>query len=296
MGKELKYLVFVLAAYGATLLLLAFLNKVDIHPIYWINLMLSAGGAFLAFRIAILKGRPIMSFYFCGFYFLIYTFFSITLFTDDPYFNLYAYQYLSLVLELLLGITILSLTVFYLFNDSKPIYHIIVPLIIVLPVWLYFSREFIFNYQILMQEETYEPLFFFKLKIMTFNLFTLLPFWAYYVKTDKIITQYLSSLMFGFTILVAFSILHTYTFVSNLEIHYAGQYWTFGILLFIIWSLMLKLHSITGDFGRIYERILIYGAEYYIRRRGRFDRFICWCFFGREEIEKSVYLKEERRG
>ena len=276
MGKELKYLVFVLATYGATLLTLGIFNSVEIHPIYWINLMLSAGGAYLAFRIAILKGRPFMSFYLCGFYFLINTSFSIILFTDDPYFNLYAYQYLSLILELLFGITILSLTVFYLFNDRRPIFHFIVAFLIFLPVWLYFSYDFIFNYQILIQEKSYEPLFFFRLKILTFNLFILLLFWAYYVRTDKIITQHLGSLMFGFTMMVAFGILHNYTFASNLEIHIAGQYWTFAILMFIIWSLMLKLHSITGNFGQIYERILIYGAEYYTRRRGRFDRFICW--------------------
>ena len=165
MGKELRYLVFVLAAYGATLLLLAILNSVVIHTIYWINLILSAGGAFLAFRIAILKGRPIMSFYLCGGFFLNYTLFSILLFTDDPYFNVYAYQYLSLFAELLLGITILSLTVFYLFNSRKPIFHIIVAIIIVLPVWLYFSREFLFNYQILINAKSYDSLFFFKLKL-----------------------------------------------------------------------------------------------------------------------------------
>jgi len=121
---------------------------------------------------------------------------------------------------------------------------------------------------------------------MTFMIFILALFWAYYLKSDKLFTQYLASLMFGFSMLAAFGLLHTYSYI-------VGQYWTLGILLFMVLVLQLKLHSITGNFGPVYERILIYSTEHFTRRRGYFDRFIFWCFFSREEIEKPLFVEKK---
>lgn len=293
MGKELKYLLIALIGYGLFLYTLTLFHDTDILLIYWINILSSYMVAYLALRIAFKRGRPVIAYYLCGLSFLTYTSFSLLLFSDNDYFNIYAYHYMSLFLELFLGMTVAYITVYYVFHEIKPAYHMISTLLIFLPVWFYFSNKFFLNHEFIFQIRSYEPLIYFKLKIMTFRLFILALFWAYYLKSDKIFTQYLSSLMFGLSILVGFSILHNYSFISTLDIHEYGQYWMLGILLFIVITLQFKLYSITGNFGPVYERILVYSTEYFTRRRGYFDRFICWCFFSREEIEKPLFVKKE---
>ena len=297
MGKELKYLVASITGYGILLYILAIYNEVEFHPIHWVNFLLSFAACYIAFRIVFKKGRPVLAYFFCGFSFLLYTSFVLLKFVGNIYFNFYAFQYMSLFLELFMGFTIFYITVYYIFHDAKPIYQILSLFMILLPVWFYFSNEFFLNEEFVYNLRSYLPLYYFKLKIITFMLFVLAFFWANYLKSDNIFTQYLTSLMFGFSMLTAFSLLHTYSYIpnsylANLKLNLIGQYWDFGILLFLVLVLQLKLHSVTGGFGPVYERILIHSTEHFTRRRGYFDRFICWCFFSREEIEKPLFVKK----
>ena len=72
-----------------------------------------------------------------------------------------------------------------------------------------------------------------------------------------------------------------------------SQYWHLGLWLIFLITLSLKLHSLTSPFGKIYERILIYGAERFTRQHGLFDRFIVWCFFDPEANHRPIFVAEE---
>lgn len=211
------------------------------------------------------------------------------------------YVYSTMVLPLLACWAIVYVLYAYILSNWSGPRRMMVTFLTVLPVWLVAFHPFYLDPRALalVQESSnpflyYRPLYEGAVYVNLLSLCALATFFLYKFRSDRPFGVYIDTLMFWFSVFLAFEILYGFSGVSNFSIFSMSQYAATGALLMITATFTLRLRFLSRTAGVLYESQIVSAEPFVGRRAGVFDRFIRGNFFDSKEIAKRLYLEAPR--
>ena len=249
----------------------------------------------LCFYIYREKGAPKPFFVILGLYFLIRSSYFIPSFIGPNGIigNLYdswvVYITIFVLVDLFISLSVTFLALHITLRQLSTLKTFLISFSISIVALLFNFQNIIFNFNDIIMAGDPLPLWWASIKLHFFWFAMVLLYWYNSIKSDKPIGQYINSIVFGISLFIPMDLLHMYALLFNLDtIKGINQYWNLIIICFFVFLLILKLHSVSGVYGKWYERIIIFGDTHFGRSRGIFDRFIFWLLFSEKKDKKQL--------
>lgn len=104
--------------------------------------------------------------------------------------------------------------------------------------------------------ESYIPLFSKDYNLQILNFALLIIFWHQYTQTKVILSEYLSSILSVYTIIVGLEIFHTFSYQNNLIFHYFSQFFMIVLYILIAALLLLRLIYLLSPESKVNEKYI----------------------------------------
>jgi hypothetical protein len=197
---------------------------------------------------------------------------------------------------------VVNILLTYLFKDEKRWAVNSLTALVVLPlcIWLFWPFWWSPSMVLSVAESgqavvNYRPIEISIIWVNSFSLVALLAFFLHKLKTDKPIGAYADTLLFFFSLMLAFDMAEYLSNVTEINLLNLSQ-WSLSIIAAsMIVTLLLRLKFKSQTIASYYESQCISDNPDIDRRVGSFDRLIIWCFFDSEKVGKKVFLGTGRK-
>ena len=290
MNQNIKIILVIWAFFNVLISYLAFLPHREALFIHWTNISVSFLLSTFCFLIYKRGGNPRIFFMLFGSFFLFHSLYFITLFigagatygTDRL--TWMVIQYWIIIDDFLLGFSLIFLVIKSIMFDQSDRKVFLLSFLIISLVSIFINFRFITSATYILSLGSPDPLYWASIKVHFFWIAFVFLYWFTYLPKDKPHSQYINTLVFGFSLFVPLDLLHILSYMYKFHLQSnIGQYWNLVIYVYFMVVLVLKLYSTSTHFGRWYEQILLSDDTSFGRRYGVFDRVIHWLFFSEEE-------------
>jgi len=241
------------------------------------------------------KGAPKLFFVIFGLYFFIYSTSFLPIFIGPSgimgsiYDSWVVYITILVSVDLLLSLSITFLAIQFTLRGISNWKIFLISISISIVALIFNFQKIIVDFNNVISSGSPILLWWASIKLHFFWLAMLLLYWYNSIKSDRPLGQYINSIVFGISLFIPLDLLHMYFLLFNIEaLNGIRQYWNLIIICFLGFLLTLKLYSVSNEYGKWYERILIFGNTHFGRRRGIFDRFIYWLLFSEKKDRKQL--------